>query len=342
MELFSSISLLLFVVFYPPLRKLFFTRQSVEKQSAHAGRLPFFDFAKGVAIIAVIFIHSIYLFEANRQDSPSHYLDILNNIARFAVGVFFISSGALLSKGVSSKKILKVILPFVVVSIIVGVFQGKSWDLIIGGVIRGDLLPPYYFIPVLLQFYLMFPLLLRLSVSKYFLPLSLLVSYVFYITPGLSYILGVPTFGPFLFLFAFGVYHRNTFAAEAKLPRVDYLVLLITIYVALCFVFPGHYYNSRFFYAPAVFMVLHFAYHKFVFFQKISLLQSLGKMSLWVYLVHFSIEELWVKIISHSAITSVYLYILLISILTVSFSGVVGYVLNRVYGRIKIFDRSSS
>lgn len=322
MEIFSSFALLLFVVLYPPLRKTYFSRQPLQKDRAVTERLPFVDFARGVAIVAVIFIHSIFLFKEASPGHPPFYLDLLNNLSRFAVGIFFITSGALLKSGISLGKIKKTFLPYVLICLVVGLLQGKTWDLIVGGVIRGDLLPPYYFIPVLFQFYLLFPLLLRLSASKYFLPLSLVISYIFYITPNLAYINGVPTFGPFLFLVAFGLYHRKALVAKGNLPKIDHILVLVMVYVALCFVFPGHYYNSRFFYAPAVFLLMKHAWENFVPTRKLKLIQSYGQSSLWIYLLHFPIQMLLFWLLPYSGGYSVFLYVFMITILAVVGSGV--------------------
>lgn len=334
MELFSSIVLLLLVLFIPQTRRAFLFPVYKKISAPLEGRSNFFDSVKGIAIAAVILIHAIYIFELKHPEFERFYIDNINNISRFAVGFFFIASGALLTTGFSRKKLFRIFTPYVIFCLVVGVFQHRSWDLILGGVVRGDLLPPFYFIPVLLQFYFLYPLLARFSQKKYFLAITLFVSYIFYSTPALWSFLGIPTFGPYLYLFSFGLAYRNVLKSDESVQTLSPWLIAILSFLVLQFMFPAHYYNSRYFYAPALFMVLHFTYHKFLFLGKISLLHGLGRISLWVYLVHFSIEEFLMKIISHNALSSVYLYILLISILTVTVSGVLSKAAASIYTKL--------
>jgi len=356
MEFINSLFLLAFVLLVPKLKKLYLAPSEARKKGAPSGsprlpfgeRLTFFDFAKGIAIIAVILIHSIYLFTAQQQasliekfpDYNPYWLDVINNLARFAVGFFFIASGALLSTGLTKKKVIKVFIPYILVSAIVGVSQSKTLDLIAGGTIRGDLLPPFYFIPVLFQFYLLYPLLDKHRHKKYFLPMTLFVSYAAYAVPSLAYIAGIPTFGPFLFLFTFGMAYSDKLKSNKPLD-IRNLSLVIPIYVGLQLMLPGHYYNSRFFYAPALFVVLHYVWYKTKSLGNIIFLQTFGKFSLWIYLIHFSIESFFVNIIKFSFSYSVYLYVLLISVLTTIVSGIGAHILSKTYQALFAFQRQA-
>ncbi|OGM32717.1 hypothetical protein A2803_01530 [Candidatus Woesebacteria bacterium RIFCSPHIGHO2_01_FULL_44_21] len=323
MEFWQSLLLLSIVLIVPKLRRAFLFPEKISAtRTKIAERLTFFDFAKGLAITAVIVIHSIYLFKEKFPDYPPYWIDSLNNMFRFAIGFFFISSGALLNSGLSKKKILRIFIPYVVVATVVGIFQQKPLDLIIGGVFRGDLLPPYYFIPVLFQFYLLYPLLEKFRNKRYFLPVSLIISYITYAIPGLTYIGGVHTFGPFLFLFAFGIANSQQLKANKPFNNISSWALIIPIYIGLQFMFPAHYYNSRFFYAPALFVVLHYLWYKFKALEKVKALQTLGQLSLWVYLIHFSAESFFVNLIPYGFDYSVFIYILLTTVLTTVVSGV--------------------
>ncbi len=345
MEFIQSLILLAIVLVVPKLRKVYFSSEAPPTRNRarslpvgegglnrlKTSRLTFFDFTKGLAITAVVLIHSIYLFKEKFPDFDPFWLDSINNLSRFAVGFFFISSGALLTSGLTKKKILRIFMPYVLACIAIGVFQQKSLDLIIGGVFRGDLLPPYYFIPVLFQFYLLFPLLTRLRAKKYFLPVSLTISYICYATPGLTYIAGVHTFGPLLFLFTFGMAYSGKLKSQKPFGNISTWALIIPIYIGLQFMLPAHYYNSRFFYAPALFVVLHYLWYKFRALEKVKVLQTLGKLSLWIYLVHFSIESFFVNLIPYGFNYSVFIYILLITILTTVASGALAKLFENVY-----------
>jgi surface polysaccharide O-acyltransferase-like enzyme len=329
MEFVNSISLLIIVLLIPKLRKAFFVK--AEKGDTNKKRHAFFDFAKGVAITAVIVIHSVYIFEQKFPDFNPYFINSINNVSRFAVGFFFISSGALLTSGLTAKKMIRVFAPYIVASVAVGIFSKASLDLIVGGIIRGDLLPPYYFIPVLFQFYLLFPIISKFKYKKYFLPVALLISYVFYPTPSLTYIGGVHTFGPFLFLFAFGIAAGERFKKNTITYDINPYLITILIYVVLQFMLPAHYYNSRFFFAPAMFALLHFAWVKVKTIRNITALQTFGKLSLWIYLVHFSMESFLVNTIQYNFSYPVYFYLLIISVLTVVGSGVAAGLFEKLY-----------
>jgi len=332
MELIQSMILLTIALIIPKLRKAYFFPSCNFSHDSKVGeRIVFFDFARGIAITAVVLIHSIYLFFEKYPYFNPFWLNNINNISRFAVGFFFISSGALLTSGITKEKIVRILVPYAIVCAITGIFQQKSWDLVVGGIFRGDLLPPYYFIPVLFQFYLIFPLLKKFRHKKYFLLASIFVSYLFYITPGLAYIAGVPTFGPFLFLFAFGMVYSEKLKSKTPFENINFWLLIIPIYIGLQFVFPGHYFNSRYFYAPALLVVIHYVWYKYEFLRSLRFLTRFGRLSLWVYLIHFSIQSFLIGLIVYNFNYSVFIYILLISALTAIISGLVAKHLNRFY-----------
>jgi len=332
MELIQSIMLLVLVLIVPKLRKAyFFPSCNFSHDSKVEGRIVFFDFARGIAITAVVLIHSIYLFFEKYPYFNTFWLNNINNLSRFAVGFFFISSGALLTSGITKEKIVRVFVPYVIVCVITGILQQKSLNLIIGGIFRGDLLPPYYFIPVLFQFYLIFPLLKKFRHKKYFLFVSILISYLFYMTPRLAYIAGVPTFGPFLFLFAFGIVYSEKLKSKTPFENINFWLLITPIYIGLQFILTGHYFNSRYFYAPAFLISIHYTWYKFDFLKKLNFFVMFGKLSLWIYLVHFSVQSFLVRLIIYDFSYLVFVYIFLISALTAIASGIISAILDKIY-----------
>ncbi len=332
MELIQSIILLAIVLIVPKLRKAyFFPSYNFSHDTKAKKRIVFFDFARGIAIVAVVLIHSIYLFFEKYPYINPFWLNNINNLSRFAVGFFFISSGALLTSGITKEKIVRVFVPYAIVCTITGIIQQKSLDLIVGGIFRGDLLPPYYFISVLFQFYLLFPFLKKFRHKRYFLLASIIVSYLFYVTPGLAKMAGVYTFGPFLYLFAFGMVYSEKLKSKAPFENINFWLLIIPIYIGLQFILPGHYFNSRFFYAPALLVSIHYAWYKFDFLRKLSFFVMFGKLSLWVYLIHFSIQSFLVRLIIYDFSYLVFIYIFLISALTTIVSGIISAMLDKIY-----------
>lgn len=320
-EFLNSLFIFGFVILVPALRKAFLFPDKAKPQKIKQKRFEFFDFAKGIAITAVILIHAIYLFIEKYPNYDPHWLNIINNLLRFAVGFFFISSGALLTSGITKKKFIRVFAPYILVCVIIGVFQRKSIDLIVGGVLRGDLLLPYYFIPVLLQFYLLFPILNRLKRNKYFLVVTILISYLFYLTQTTT-IFGVEFFGQYLYLFAFGMVYSDNLKQGKAIGKLDWWLILVLVYVVLLFIFPSYYYNVRYFFAPAVLVSFYYFWKgrgqrlvpKFIL--------KFGKFSLWIYLIHFIVEDFMINLISFGFSYPVFVYIILITILTITTTGV--------------------
>jgi peptidoglycan/LPS O-acetylase OafA/YrhL len=136
---------------------------------------------------------------------------------------------------------------------------------------------------------------------------------------------------PFLFLFTFGIAYSDRLKSNKPFENINLWLLIIPIYMGLILMLPAHYYNSRFFYAPAMFVVLHYLWHKFEAVKSAKLLLTFGKLSLWIYLVHFSVESLFVNLLPYDFNYSVFVYILLITILTTAASGVVAKLFENVY-----------
>ena len=92
------ILLLSFIVFSIPLfRKIFFFEiAKKERVYSRKKRYDFFDFLKGTAILAVVLIHINGSFYKDIY-SDNIFIITFNNIFRFAIPFFLISSGVLLS-----------------------------------------------------------------------------------------------------------------------------------------------------------------------------------------------------------------------------------------------------
>ena len=89
------------ILIFPIFWSLFFTNDN-KNEFQKNGRLPFFDFLKGIAIIAVIFIHC-FIFIGKTFPDKTFYIHIVNNLFRFAVPFFFIISGILLTPPTKGK-----------------------------------------------------------------------------------------------------------------------------------------------------------------------------------------------------------------------------------------------
>ncbi len=287
-------------------------------------RVGFFDFAKGAAILAIIVIHSCYflpVFSSEFNFFSQVAAEQINRAMRFAIPVFFISSGALLFlkdlsknslKNFYLKKLKRIALPYVLFSLFctyVFSFFG-DFDFFnylraaIKDVFTGGALIPYWFIPVLFQLYIAYPFLWYLLEKKRKNPAKVLmysffVSLISYFLLSYKYLgwqryLGeMSFFGPALFLFVFGMIFGPLLLSrnrqKMKIPGfIVFVPTIVLLYFLLGLIAPTEgYYNNRLVYGPVVFLFLFYIYP---FFEKIKIsafFEGLGKKSLYIYLLHF-------------------------------------------------------
>lgn len=291
------------VLLVPALRKIFFYASDKTATEKVTERLIFFDIARGVAILAVIGIHIIQFFiEAHPESAgreTSHF--VINNILRFAVPVFFICSGTLLNpfsittrEGLIqfyTRKLVRIFIPYIFCSIAVDLFKESTINTLLWNIMAGRALPPYYFMTVLFQLYLIYPLLVRWRNKSWFLPVIFALSVCSFFQSQTWWFFGISTFLPYLYFFAWGIAKRDDYlSGERGYIKTDLFVfILIIFYLGFCIFRPEYYFNMRYIYGIAVFHLLYLAAVRI----KISSLRSsigiLGKHSLWIYLIHFPI-----------------------------------------------------
>jgi len=293
--LFSFYISLLSIPFF---RKTFFYKREMEKRETKRSRNLFFDYIKGVSILAVIIIHlsDFYL----KTYVGNLFFIFINNISRFAVPVFLISSGALLGVSSSSKsfreyfkkKFIRIFLPYILITIFVGLLYEEGCLEIIKAILGGNASTPYYFISVLGQLYLIYYFISKYKEKKYFLEIAFVFSFLFTLYKPAHIIFGIPTFFKFFFFFAYGMNLGVKYLSEKIEEKKDekyYWGFLVLVFVVFT-LFSGQYvYNARLFYAIAVFNLL-FIFKDFLkkyFFYKE--LVFVGQHSLWIFLFHYFI-----------------------------------------------------
>lgn len=345
----SIFTLSLCVLLVPQLRILFLKKSvpfdSLEKKS-HA-RISFFDFVRGIAIIAVIIIHSVWVLLLVRGADNLFVSDFVNMLARFAVPVFIIVSGMLLS--IKSQtlsrtviadfflpKIKRIFIPYIVVAFILSMVNRDSIISFLRGLITGDISPPFYFVIILLQLYILYPFINRFRFSSFFLPVSFFISFISAVVPALWNIYDVPFFGQFLFFFCYGIARREevfTRLSENKKYNLSEFfpwLMLFVGYVSFFIFSPlGYYYNGHIIYGVVVFNILLFKW--FLVPHALQRFFSyIGRASLWIFLTHFiptQFISLWV--IETFPVFSIYFPIAII--VSVGVSVVLGIALERIY-----------
>jgi surface polysaccharide O-acyltransferase-like enzyme len=308
---------ILILLVIPRYSQLFWNIDTKDTSIPPQKRLTSIDTLKGIAIISVIIIHACYLlgFEYNTL-FDSILLSIVNNIFRFAIPVFLFTSGLLLKPFIWSgrgiiqfygSKIIRIAIPYIIITTILWQI-GYSGDITLPKLlISGEAAIPFYFIPVLFQLYLLYPLLdyIRKISPKYLLIGALSISLISFFIPDTWYLWDMPLCGQYLIFFVYGMVRKNIFieapssiwqeliwiyfALQASIiVLLPYLNLNETIVKSLSF------YNVQIFFGFAIIFIV------WNYFQKSNpiatmiqnIVSPLGRISLWIFLFHFPIQQL--------------------------------------------------
>ena len=292
-------------------------------------RILFFDFVKGVAILAVIVIHIVFFlkaFEDKFSLSFLKWLEHINRLARFAIPVFFISSGALLTlkdlkintlKKFYLAKFQRIVIPYIFFSSFATCLYspgGNYFLKAIRDIFTGGALVTFWFMPVLFQLYFSFPVFWYLFVVKRVKPhiillFSFLSSLGFYFlsTEFTEFELLFRTFslyfGHFLFFFVLGMVLKPLLFLEnrewlKKIYLPLWSVFVIALYLGISAVNPLEtYYNYRYIYGPTIFLALFYFYPFLSRFKISKFIEKIGRHSLYLYLIHFFVLSFLIRLI---------------------------------------------
>lgn len=343
---------MILVIAVSPWRNYYYLPKSSSLKTVKSNkRIGFYDFLKGVSIVAVIIIHAGYFYVENDLfDAHSLFLSLSNGISRFCIPIFFICSGILLlpwseikDKGeYYKKKFLRIFLPYtILVSLMVIYFNASIWTYL-KVLFNGQALAPFYFIIVLLQLYLVYPILSKYRRKKYFLIVTFLISFVSALVFDPVVVFGAVIFVKFLFFFAYGIYMRDYFLCNTrpKKQEIQMWLVIIFFYILILFFWPQIYYNFRLFYGLAIFNLLY--YYRDALASRLNrsykALSSVGVYSLWIFLFHFLIEKLIYELFIDWQI-NFYLSFILIILFTLLFSYLLARIVSPAYNKmLKVFD----
>ncbi|HPO11295.1 MAG TPA: acyltransferase [bacterium] len=279
-------------------------KDNIEENKLNS-RINFFDFTKGLAILAAFIGHIVLIYKNNLGEL---YFFIVK-LCRFAIPFFIISSGCLLYlkdyskesiKNFYKKKVVRLIIPYLIVCIFLFILKKYTFNLTnIIKIFDGKISAPFYFMPILIQAYIFYPIINKIIDkigNKKSLILSFIISFISIIL--IPTIYDFHTFLPYLFFFVFGIiFRKNYYIYDFKyiLKKINFEKFSLIIFI-IYFLFSiieknEEYSNFQLIYAPTLFILLFYVndniknkkiYKSFSFF---------GRNSLYIFLLHFEILQ---------------------------------------------------
>lgn len=307
LDIANTLLALPIVLAFPALRGVLFPQKADTQEPPAVRRMDSFDHAKGLAILAVILVHVSLLYPISPSDtSLRQVLNFLNNVSRFCIPFFLISSGALLKPfpvHVSAlldwygRKLRRIYVPYLLCVAVIAVVQQLSFISFLRLLITGTAAVPYYFVIILLQLYVLYPALVPVRNSRWLLPVLFALS-LFSLSTGFGKaVFDIPLCTPYIYFFAWGL-HQGP-GALAVPPRLRILAssLICLLYLLGSLLFPGRYHNIQLLYGVAAFSFFPVCD---ALLGKASLIKAslgaAGRNSLWIFLLHFSVLKLVVSL----------------------------------------------
>ncbi|EKR62626.1 MULTISPECIES: acyltransferase [Leptospira] len=132
------------------------------------------DFIRGLAITGIVFIHVNSYYQYFGPGENASVLTLaLSNLFRFGVPAFILSSGIFLKftnwADYWRPKIFSLLIPYLGVSFLAACIKLQTLPSIteyLNGILLGSWCAPYYFVPLLVSLYLMFPFLKRILLKS--------------------------------------------------------------------------------------------------------------------------------------------------------------------------------
>lgn len=307
------------LLFIPKYSNLFWDIDIIRSQKINKARFSEIDIIRGIAILAVVIIHTCYLLMKNNLDTNQIItLSFINNIFRFTIPIFLFTSGLLLKPFIWTKKnilkfyndkFIRIGIPYIFITSLLWLIGYTKDESLISLLITGNAAVPLYFVPLLVQMYLLYPILdfIRTKNAYFLVIISLFISILSYLNPITWNIWGITFFGPHLIFFVYGMVRKNIFVKKTSpiWKELIYLYLLLQVIIIFLIKYSNFqktffeiitfsFYNTQYYFGFAVIFTLfrYLSKNKQKISKTKSTLASLGKISLWIFLIHFPIQEL--------------------------------------------------
>lgn len=328
-EQLSLLFIAAIVLLVPRLRAVYFAKPQASWTVAQPrNRDAFLDTAKAIAIIAVIIVHVGYFFFTEEPETIPETIRIANNLLRFAIPWFLIVTGAVLPRIISKRRYLAILIPYALATAIIGIAQHAGPSAILISLATGRASVPYYYIPVMIQCYLLYPFLLRVQDKQWFLPAAFAITLFSFLASGTWYIHGFPFVGPYLFFFCYGMALRPIILQRTPISRRD--VFSWASIAALGAVFlvavPVPAYNTSLFYGVALFRLFLAAEPHITSLSIARPLSRIGTVTLSIFLTHMFIVK-WAYRLTGTLVVSDPLRYIIILTVALPASILAGYIL---------------
>jgi len=279
------------------------------------------DILRGIAMCGIVLIHvDSYILYYHPEDNITFFSRAIANLSRFSVPAFIISSGIFLSwKGKREfwkSRLVHLILPYSIFCM-AGYFtkypptDGWTTDFVVR-YFSGSIFEPYYYVPLLLQFYFLYSLFLkenhswnsnlRYIVLFFSLILNLISNHFFLEGESLKKIEPI-LFSNFIFFFVLGILSRpilsspllfSDFFNQSKIKYSLYVLTGIYIIYIIISTFQTRFgFSNHFIFYPIVSFLILFNLgikmeksNNQVVQRLNQILSHIGKNSLFIFLVH--------------------------------------------------------
>lgn len=262
---------------------------------------------RAIACIAVVIVHVTAIYYIDNRYFNIDFIEYANQIARFGTPLFCIITGYLFSNyfftELDIKKFFKsrgekLLIPYILWSIfytaVTFIFAKHLFTTnFIYNFIFGKSFYHLYFIPIIIQFCLIFPALKMLRIKNDMLMLFLvflfnIVYMLVFSSSGTPFLSESSALGFWIFYFYFGLYFNKVIKLipniNAKILAILFVLTFFLINLEI-YIVEDIFSSTRIanlFFSPAIFFMLFFVFHGF----KSKILDMIGEFSMGIYLIH--------------------------------------------------------
>ncbi|MCW7492732.1 acyltransferase [Leptospira sp. 2 VSF19] len=207
--------------------------------AARQGRETRFDVLRGFAMVGIVLIHihSYFQFFHPADQTVTRTTLFLSNLSRFSVPVFILTSAIFLRKkeGYWISKLKNLVLPYSLASCLGYLVKYNNYNILefIQFYLLGKVFAPFYFVPLLIQFYILFYLFDKLLTNNLYSKSLLFISLLLNLTSNLGFFDSILpkeyhsiSILNYIFFFVLGIYIGLSYEEKENTKKKDELSIL--------------------------------------------------------------------------------------------------------------------